>query len=353
MAAELRRAFRLRELAELLDGQLEGDGERRVEAVSALSAAGPKDVSFCGRGIYRQQVASTGAAAVLVEEGFEPPEGVRDGLSWIRVVDPYLALAILLEEVVAPSRPATGVHPTAVVRDDAELGENVHLGAGVALGSRVRLGTGTVVHPGCVVGDDVIIGRECLLHANVTLYANVRVGDRVTIHSGAVLGADGFGYARDGQRHVKIPQLGGVEIGDDVEIGANACVDAGTLEPTTVGPRTKIDNMVQIGHNCTIGADCALSGQVGLGGTTRLGDAVLVGGQAGLAGHLEVGDGAMIAAQTGVINDVSPGARVAGYPQQEVAGWRRAIAAFRSLPELLRRVRRLEKALARTTEERE
>lgn len=353
MGAELREPVRLADLAELVGGRIEGDDQRRVEALAVLEEAGPRDLSFCGRGIYRRHVASTGAAAVLVSEDFEPPDGTPENLAWIRVADPYLALAALLEELVERRRPEPGIDPTAVLADDVEVGEGVHVGAGVVLATGVRLGPGTAVHPGCVLGEGVVVGRDCLLHASVTLYEGVSLGDRVIVHSGAVLGADGFGYARDGRRHVKIPQVGGVEIADDVEIGANACVDRGTLGPTRIGPRTKIDNMVQIGHNCTIGADCAVSGQVGLGGTTRVGDGVLMGGQAGFAGHLRVGDGARIAGRTGVISDVPSDGRVAGYPHQDVAGWRRAVAAFRRLPELLRRVRRLEKALAGDAEERE
>ena len=335
----------LGELAELLGGDLAGDAARVVEGVARLDEAGSLDVSFCALSEYRSRVATTEAAAVIVPEDFEPPDGQRDSLTLIRVDNPYLAVADAVAALYPEEPPAEGIHPTAVIGSAVDMGEGVAVGARAVIGDRVTIGMGTTIDAGCVLAAGVSVGRDCRLYPNVTLYPDVTLGDRVVVHAGAVLGADGFGYAHEGTRRIKIRQVGGVVIEDDVEIGANACVDRAALGTTRIGRGTKIDNLVQIGHNCDVGADSILCGQVGVGGSTKIGKGVMIGGQAGLAGHFSVGDGAMIAAQTGVINDVPAGVRVAGYPHLEVSRWRRAIAALRNLPELVKRVRRLEAAV--------
>ena len=337
-------SFRLAELAELIDGSVEGDPELVISGIRGLDEARSGDLSFCAQGQYRAYLKSTDATAVIVAEGFGPPDGCRSDIAWVRVADPYLAMAKAIAAFHPPDRPPAGVHPTAVIEDGVELGTEVHVGPRAVVGARAKIGDRSVVGACCVLAAGVEIGNDCILYPNVTVYGGVRVGSRVIVHAGAVLGADGFGYAQTGDEHVKIPQVGGVVIEDDVEIGANACIDRATLGVTRVGRGAKIDNLVQIGHNCDVGANSVLCGQVGLGGTTRVGDGVLIGGQAGLRGHLRVGDGAMIAGQAGVVDDVPAGAQVAGFPHQEAASWRRVVAALRRLPELVRRVRRLEAA---------
>jgi UDP-3-O-[3-hydroxymyristoyl] glucosamine N-acyltransferase len=248
-------------------------------------------------------------------------------------------------------RPAPGVHPTAVLAERVELGKKVHVGPRAVIGEGACVGTRSIISAGCVLAAGVQVGGECFLYPNVTLYESVVLGDRVIVHAGTVLGSDGFGYAQDRGRHVKIPQTGGVIIEDDVEIGANSCVDRATLGITRIEQGTKIDNMVQIGHNCQIGARTIICGQVGLSGTTSIGAGVMMGGQSGTAGHLMIGDGAMVAGGTGVINTIAPGATVAGYPHQEISSWRRVTAALRKLPDLMRRVSRLESAVGIGREE--
>jgi len=335
----------LGELAERLGGALDGDAGRIVTGVASLADAGSDDVSFCALPEYRPHVATTRAAAVIAGQGFARPRGSRGDLALIRVENPYQALAELVSWFFPEVLAAAAIHPRALVEEGAEIGEKVGVGAFAVLPAGCRVGDGTRIGAGCVLAADTRIGADCRLHPNVTVYPGVVIGDRVVVHAGVVLGADGFGYATAGGRHLKIPQVGGVAIEDDVEIGANACIDRAALGVTRIGRGTKIDNLVQIGHNCDIGADSVLSGQVGLGGSTRLGKGVMIGGQAGLRGHLSVGDGAMIAGGAGVTGSVPAGSRVAGYPHLEASRWRRAMAALKSLPDLVKRVRRLEAAL--------
>ena len=330
---------------------MEGDAERTVTGVAELDQAGADDVSFCALASYRARVAQTRAAAVIVARDFEPPAGLRDGITWIRVDNPYLGLADAVSFFHPVTAPLPGIHPTAVVAESATVTESATVGARAVIEDGAFVGSGTSIGAACVLGQDCRIGEGCALFPGVLVYPGVELGDRVIVHAGAVLGADGFGYAHSPMGHTKIPQVGTLVIEDDVEIGANSCVDRGALGKTHIGRGTKIDNLVQIGHNCHVGAHSILCGQVGLGGSTTIGEGVMIGGQAGVAGHMSVGDGAMLAAASGVTNDVAAGQQVAGYPHLEVATWRRAMAALRSLPELVRRVRRLEAAVGSTDKE--
>ncbi len=324
--------------------ELGGEEDPLISGVASLEDAVAGEISFLIDGRYRQHLASTAASAVIVGQDMDPPDEIPPGLVLLRVVNPYLAMGTTLGILNPTSRPLPGIHPTAVVAEGVDLGAAVHVGPRAVIGEGVRIGPDSVVSAGCVLAPGVRMGSACTLFPSVTVYEKVVLGDRVIVHSGTVLGSDGFGYAQDGGRHVKIPQTGGVIIEDDVEIGANSCVDRATLGLTRIAQGTKIDNMVQIGHNCQIGAHTIICGQVGLSGTTKVGAGVMMGGQSGTAGHLMIGDGAMVAGGTGVINTVAPGATVAGYPHQEISNWRRVTAALRKLPDLMRRVSRLESA---------
>jgi len=334
-------------------GSLEGAADLSVLGIAGLRDATADQVSFCALPEYRQQVADTGAAAVIVGVDFKPPAGTPVDLALIRVDNPYLAVADLVHHFFPEREPPPSIHPSAVIADSAKIGDDVAVGPRTVVGEDCVIGAGTRLGAGCVLADGTRIGDDCRMFPNVTVYPSVVIGDRVIIHAGAVLGADGFGYATDGGKQVKIPQVGGVVIGDDVEIGANACIDRAGLGTTRIGHGTKIDNLVQIGHNCEVGPDSVLCGQVGVAGSTRIGEGVLVGGQAGLGGHLSIGDGAMIAGGSGVTSAVAAGTRVGGYPHLEASRWRRVVAALRTLPELVRRVRRLEAKLAAEEEEEE
>ncbi len=332
----------LGELARLLGATLEGDETVAVRGVAGLQDAEADELSFCALTEYRALVAGTAAAAVIVGRDFTVPEGTRSDLALMRVDNPYLAVATAVSHFVPESAAAETIHPSASIAASAALGEGVSVGPRAVIGENCVIGAHSRVGAGCVLADGTRVGRDACLYPNVTVYPSVTLGDRVIVHAGVVLGADGFGYATEGGRHLKIPQVGGVEIGDDVEIGANACIDRGALGVTRVERGTKIDNLVQIGHNCVVGPDSILCGQVGLGGSAIIGSGVMIGGQAGVRGHIKIGDGVMIAGGSGVTGSVAAGEVVAGYPQMEVARWRRAMAAVKALPDVLRRLRRLE-----------
>lgn len=347
----MRGAITLSDLAFLVGGSLVGESERSVVSIARLEDATSTEVSFCALAEYRGQVAETAAAAVIVATDFEEPVGMRDNLPLIRVDNPYLAVANVVHYFFPGEEVLGSIHPSAVIDDSAEIADGVAVEAWTVVGADCVIGARTRLGAGCVLADGTRLGDDCRLFSNVTLYSSVVIGNRVIIHAGAVVGADGFGYATDGGKHVKIPQVGGVLIEDDVEIGANACIDRAALGTTRIAHGTKIDNLVQIGHNCDVGPDSILCGQVGVSGSTQIGKGVLVGGQAGLNGHLSVGDGAMIAGGSGVTSSIPAEARVGGYPHLEASRWRRVVAALRTLPELGRRVHRLEALHASEKEE--
>lgn len=330
-------------LAELVGGELHGGPTQCVRGVAELEDATESDAAFCvGRGKL-EALLCTRAGVVLVPPGLQP-ELEATGRATIRVEDPYRAVVYLLEHLYPLQRQPQGVHPSAAVGEGVVLGAGVSIGAQAVIGAGARIGARSEIGPGCVVALQTVIGEDCVLYPNVTLYDGTTLGDRVVLHAGTVLGADGFGFARDGSVQVRMPQVGGVLIEDDVEIGANSCVDRGTLRRTRIGRGTKIDNLVQIGHNCDIGEHCALSGLVGLSGSTVLEDGVILGGNVGSAGHLVVGKGAMVAAKSGLHRDVAAGSVGGGMPYLDIRVWRRVVGSLPKLPGLLRRVRRLEAA---------
>jgi UDP-3-O-[3-hydroxymyristoyl] glucosamine N-acyltransferase len=267
------------------------------------------------------------------------------------VVDrPHAALTALLPLFHPERAPDPGVHPTAVIGRGVQLGDAVSVGPyavvdeGTRLGDRVRVGAHTVIGRACDVGDDT------LLHPRAVLYDGTVLGRRVIVHSGAVLGSDGFGYAFEGGAYRKIPQVGGCRVGDDVEIGANSCIDRGSIGDTVVGQGTKLDNLVHLAHNVRVGANCAMAAQVGIAGSTRIGDGAAFGGQSGAVGHIEVGAGARVGAQSGVLSDLAAGMAVAGHPAREVKAYLKGSALMMRLPELRSRVRALEKRLGGAAE---
>jgi UDP-3-O-[3-hydroxymyristoyl] glucosamine N-acyltransferase len=333
--------FRLAELAAAVGGEVRGDPERRVSRLRPLGSAGASDLSFLTHPRYREQAAASRAGAVLID-----PVGA-EGLDRDLIVcaDPYHALAVLLQRF-HPRRARPGaVHPTAIVGDGCEIAPSAWIGPYVVLGDRVRVGDRAVLEAQVVVGSDCSIGAGALLHPHAVVYDGTEVGESCVLHAGAVLGSDGFGFAAHEGKQVKVPQLGTVRLGREVEIGANSTVDRATFEATTIGDYTKIDNLVQVGHNVQIGRGCILCGQVGISGSTRLGDGVVFAGQAGAANHLDIGDGVRVAAQTAVLASVEAGQAVGGTPAVPLSEWRRQVAALRRLPELLRRLARLERRL--------
>ena len=331
----------LAEIARALGCELRGDGGVEIADVAPLESATPGTITFLGDRRLAHLLATTRASAVIM-----PLEAPDSAIPTLRVHHPYLAFVSVVELLHPPKRSAApGVHPTAVVAPTAKIGPRASIGPHATVGERTTIGADAVLHAGVAIYEDVTIGVGFTAHANAVVREGARLGDRVTLHAGSVIGSDGFGYLPLPDGNKKIPQVGTVVLEDDVEIGACSTVDRAALGATVVGRGTKIDNLVMIGHGCRIGEHCLLAGQVGLAGGTTLGARVMLGGQAGSAGHLTVGDGAQVGAQAGMHRDIPAGTVVSGYPAMEARTWRRVIMTFPRLPEVFRRLRRVERAL--------
>jgi UDP-3-O-[3-hydroxymyristoyl] glucosamine N-acyltransferase len=330
----------LSELATRLGCDLRGQGDVDVVRVSGLEYAGPGDLSFVANQRYVSLLAKTRASAVIVS-----PE-LDTTLPSLVSKNPYLAYARSATLLHPQPRPEPGIHPTAQIDPSAVVGEGAHVGPFAVVGARSRLGARSVLHPHVVLYADVQIGDDCLLHSGVQVREGSRVGNRVVIQNGSVIGGDGFGFARDQSgRYEKIPQIGVVVIEDDVEIGALVAIDRSSMHETRIGRGAKLDNLVQIGHSVIVGADTVLAGQVGVAGSTRIGERVILAGQVGVAGHLTIGDGAIVTAQSGIPSSVEPGAVVSGSPACDNRTWLKASAAMPRLPDLIKRVRALEREI--------
>ena len=330
-----------RQLAELVRGQLSGDGDLVIQSARSLREAGPGDVTFVESERYAVQLPACRASAVVVG-----PALAVHGLTAIRVADPLAAfIAIATHLRGRPEPPPRGIDPRACVDPTAQVGPDptilpfASVGAGTVVGARCRIHNGAAVGRNCRLGDDVTV------YPNAVLYDDTVVGHRVIVHANAVLGADGFGYRLQDGRHVKVPQLSHVEIGDDVEIGAGSTIDRGTFGPTVVGAGTKIDNLVQVGHNCRIGRHNLLAAQTGIAGSCSTGDYVTFAGQVGVADHLHVGDRAVVGAKTGVTRNVPADERVLGMPALPVGQQRRVWVTLEKLPDVCRDLEQIKERL--------
>ena len=331
----------LAELAQLLDAEIVGDGQTTICGIAPLEEAKTGDLAFVAdNGSAPDRLAASRASAVLVAPNLPVDRPA------LRVPDPYLGFIHLVEAYFPRQHPAWGIDARAVLAPDVVVGQRVNVGPYAVIGEGTRLEDDVVVYPGTSIGAGCHIGPACVLYANVSLYPRVTLGRGVVVHSGAVIGADGFGYRRlDGGGYRKIPQVGGVLIGDGVEIGANTCIDRATLGNTVVEAGAKLDNLVQIGHNSVVGAYTVMAGQAGVSGSVRVGVGVRMGGQAGIADHLTVGDEASIAGQAGVAAHVAPGATVFGTPAVPSTQAKRAHFYGLRLGELFQRVKRLQRRL--------
>ena len=331
--------MKLDALAAQLGCEVVGDGGVEISGVAGMEEAGPSEITFLANPRYAHKVRQTKAAAIIVSEP------VRDAaIASVVSKNPYLDFARAVALFYQPPKPKPGIHPTAVIAESARIGENASIGAYCVVGERVALGRNAVLHPHVVIYEGATIGDDFLAHSHVTVREFCRIGNRVVLGNSVVIGGDGFGFAKDADgNHVKIAQSGPTILEDDVEIQQLSSVDRATVGETRVGRGTKIDTLVQVGHACTIGERNIICSQTGLAGSTVLGNDVLLAGQVGVSGHLTIHDKAIVYAQSGIGGDVAPGAIVSGSPAFDAREWRRAVTAFPKLPDLLRRMRQLEK----------
>ena len=355
------------EIAQLLGAQWVGDESTPITGVAGLESAAPGAISFIDSDKLILEALQSNAAAIIA------PEALRENLEEARRLqiksvankrakdrqthekpivfagNPRLAFAKVLEWMQPAALPEKGVHRTAVIESDAILGKGVTIREGCYVGHHARIDDGAVLYPHVTVGDGAQIGRGTIIYPSVVIYRQVHIGKRVRIHSGSVLGSDGFGYVFDGERHQKVPQIGTVIIEDDVEIGANVCIDRATMGATRVGEGTKIDNLTQIAHNVQIGKNCVICGQVGLSGSVIIEDNVSMAGQVGLRDHVKIGKGAILGAKAGIMADIGAGEFVMGSPSLPQRDYLRVHAASRKLPEMAKQLRRLEKQVEELT----
>jgi len=330
---------KLKELASLLSGEILGDHNIDIIGVSGINEAKEGDITFVSAKKYIKDLSKCRASCVIVKE---PIPGIK--VTQLKVSNPYFAFAKLLEHFyVKPPKPS-GISKDAVVSDKAEIGKDVSISPFSYISDDVSIGNGTIIYPYVFIGYNTAVGENCIIYPHVTLRENVRIGNGVMIHSGSVVGSDGFGYVFHEDRYHKIPQVGGVVIEDDVEIGSNVSVDRATTGSTIIGRGTKIDNLVQIGHNVKIGKNSIIVAQVGIGGSTEIGDYVTLAGQVGVSDHAKVDSETMVGAQSGIKGHITKGA-YSGTPAISHRDWLKAQAVFARLPEMIKKIRELEEKI--------
>lgn len=332
--------MRLSEIAAILSGEINGDPGLEIKGVSGIQEAEEGEITFLSDRKLAGECIKSRASAVIVKE-------LVPGLTKSQVVvkSPYYAFAKLLEIFHAKPMASAGISSLAIVSEGAVIGSNVTIGPFVCISKDANIGEKTIIHPGVFIGAGATIGADCIIYPNVTIREEVFIGNRVIIHPGTVIGSDGFGYVFEDGKHYKIPQVGSVLIGDDVEIGANVTIDRATTGKTVIGNGTKIDNLAQIGHNVRIGADSIVVAQVGIGGSSEIGALVSIGGQAGIADHAKIDDGCMIAAQAGVTGHLLRGV-YSGSPAISHREYLKAVTVLPRLPDLSRRIKELEEKLS-------
>jgi UDP-3-O-[3-hydroxymyristoyl] glucosamine N-acyltransferase len=319
--------LKLRDIAGHLGLQFAGDGELLISGVARLSEAGSDQITFAASESWERKLVDCSAGAVIVSRKPDIP-----GLNYILSPNPQLDFTKVMRLFHPERRHFTGISNLASVDRGAEIAEPTSIAPFVTIAEGVKIGPRTTIDPGCAIGPGTTIGADCTIHPNVVLEEGVTIGDRVIIHAGTIIGADGYGYVSHEGRHHKVPQIGSVRIGDDVEIGANVCIDRGTLGDTVIGNGVKIDNLVQVAHNVTVGDNSLLIAQVGISGSCDIGRDVVLAGKVGLKDHVKIGDGAVVAAVSIATHDIKPGEVVAGYPAVDIKTWRRSQVILRNLP---------------------
>ena len=334
----------LSELAEIAGAKYKGDSDCLIESVNTLSEAKQGDITFLSNERYRKELQQTKASAVILNESFieDCPVG-----NMIISDNPYLSYALIAQHLSSDfKRLPASIHPKAVIDETANIDPTAGIGALAVLGKNVRIEAGVSIGAGSIVGDNCIIGRDSILAANVTLYAGVKLGQRCLLHSGAVLGGDGFGFANDNGNWVKIPQTGGVILGDDVEVGVNTAIDRGAIHDTVIGDGVKLDNLIQVAHNVSIGENTAIAGCTAIAGSTTIGRNCTIGGHSGIVGHLNIADNVHISAMTIVTKSITePGHLTGNIPAMPHGEWTRNMVRLRQLDDLNKRIKALEEKL--------
>jgi UDP-3-O-[3-hydroxymyristoyl] glucosamine N-acyltransferase len=320
-----------------------GSPDREITSAGGLDIAGPDDISFLANPKYTPQILTTRAGAVILNEGVAIE---RDDIAVLRAKDAYVAYTLALRLFFPETAIVAGIHTSAVIDKSAEVAENVEIGANTVIGKNCVIESGVHIYPNVTIYDGVTVGRDSTIHSGVSIRENCEIGARCIIQNSATIGSHGFGYARtEDKKWLKIPQVGRVVIEDDVEIGANSAIDCASVGESRIKRGTKIDNLVQIGHSCTVGEDALICAQTGLAGSSVIGDRVILAGQVGIAGHLKVGDDAVLTAKSATSHDVEPGKTISGIPGFDNREWLRSTAAFRRLGEIAKRLKELEKII--------
>ena len=337
--------FTANQIAGFIGGRVEGNGDAKVNTFAKIEEGKEGALSFLSNPKYTHYLYDTRSTIVLVNEDLVLEHPVTATL--VRVKNAYEAVAKLLQIYESMKPRKKGIDTLAYVSPTAKIGEDVYIGAFAYIGDGAVIGDGTQVWPNTVIGDGVKVGGKCLLYPNVTIYHGCQVGNNVTIHAGSVIGADGFGFAPNADGYDKIPQIGIVIIEDNVEIGANTCVDRSTMGATVIHQGVKLDNLIQVAHNCEVGENTVMSAQVGMAGSTKIGAWCMVGGQAGFSGHIHVADRTFVGAQSGVISDTKGNEQILGSPPMEPRQFFKSMAVFRRLPDMYRELNELRKEVAK------
>ncbi len=335
--------FTAKQIADFIGGKVEGDDNASVNTFAKIEEGKKGAISFLSNPKYTHYIYSTESSIVLVNEDMVFDQPVNTTL--IRVANAYECVAKLLQMYEAAKPKKKGIDPKASIAQSATIGKDVYVGAFACIGENAVVGDNTIIYPHAVVGDGVKIGDNCIIYPNVTIYEGCRIGNRVTVHAGSVIGADGFGFAPNAEGYDKIPQIGIVTIEDDVEIGANTCIDRSTMGSTIIRKGVKLDNLIQVAHNVEIGENTVMSAQVGIAGSTKIGSWCMFGGQVGLAGHITVGDKTFLGAQSGVPGNIKGNQTLIGTPPMEPKAYFRSQAVFRRLPEMYKQLDEIQKEI--------
>ncbi len=336
--------FSAKQIADYLKGEIVGDPNVTVSNFSKIEEGKTGTISFLANPKYTPYIYTTEADIVLVNSDFVPEKPIKATL--VKVPNAYAALASLLEMVNSATPRKSGLEEMSFVSPTATLGEEVYVGAFAYIADNVKIGSKSVIHPQVYVGDNVTIGEECILYPGVKIYSNCVIGDRCIIHSGAVIGADGFGYSKESEAYHKIPQIGNVVIEEDVEIGANSTIDRAVMGSTVIRRGVKLDNLIQIAHNCDIGEHTAMAAQVGIAGSTKIGENCVLGGQVGIGGHITIGKNSQVGAQSGIISNTKEGSEIMGSPAIPVKSFFKSSIIVPKLPDMYRQLNAMEKELA-------